>query len=610
MIQKKYFQTGKRARPYFSINLQPLKLTIVRPVKHPLILTHVVRDDSHVVTRAHVRPLLPERLPSQRDTWPKPTPTRKPGSYCFDETPTLVRTPWEFDRHRKRPQSQWSRHTASSHQLPARVFEELPQEIYECILAHLEASFETASSVHASSLRRQLQTLCFVSKRWARVAVEQLYRELWLPSCVSTSKRKLSMTRVKGRMDMLIRTLTDAPDLAFLVRRIHVGSALSGELAGSNGQHAMKLLQEVIDRCTEVQAITGFTPPASSDYISYYNSLFTRPRLSAHAWLLDPQQSPVFPVSQFIDFHRQWQWLDTLVLCNTSLSGLSIGTGLLTAVTNKLWSLKHLMVSGFSRQDFHNGTLLLLPPLESLRLENLDGVTDQGIEQLALSRMAFSLQSLSLVDLDLLSLRTIQAVFARLPHLLRFRLVQDSTPAILIGTHPSSKRAVLACSTLRHLHWDTLFPGPAIEAIANSVATNNFPSLRTLKAPSDYDGSLQELCRPISQQPLTAGDLKYLDTVDQDRYVRSLRLAKLQAQLRIRESRQQPSFNVVVEDQDEHVQHTHVIGSYLGDMQSAIEYSLEPDVEGSEEALASVADVMTPKSLGAGDRKVLFKVLF
>jgi hypothetical protein len=58
---------------------------------------------------------------------------------------------------------------------------------------------------------------------------------------------------------------------------------------------------------------------------------------------------------------------------------------------------------------------------------------------------------------------------------------------------------------------------------------------------------------------------------------------------------------VAVSDEMEQTRDTQVIGSYLGDVASVVEYSLEPDVEGrEEEASASLGDV------DAGRFEVLF----
>jgi hypothetical protein len=126
-----------------------------------------------------------------------------------------------------------------------------------------------------------------------------------------------------------------------------------------------------------------------------------------------------------------------------------------------------------------------------------------------------------------------------------------------------------------------------VTILANSIASGRFPNLRKVKVPCDFDGAIQRLCRPISLLPLTPEDTDFLEVLENHwGYFRSLRYSQLHAQIRIRECRKQPSVNVVVKDEDNNVQHEHAIGSYLGNIASNIEYSLEPAVEGTSTALA------------------------
>ncbi|KAK4547605.1 hypothetical protein LTR36_000562 [Oleoguttula mirabilis] len=252
------------------------------------------------------------------------------------------------------------------------------------------------------------------------------------------------------------------------------------------------------------------------------------------------------------------------------------------------------MLSGLGKRDFHNGTLLSLPGLRSLRLEDLAGVTDQGIEQLAYGRLSLSLERLCLVGLELTSLRVVQVLLANMCRLKRFTMVQKTSPGFRPGLESASALKGLGSRTLQYLHWDVLVAGSATTLIANTIASGRLPALRKVKVPCDYDGAIQALCRPIAHEALNAIDLELLERFNNERYERFLRVSQIQAQLRIRESRQQPSFNVVVHDENERVSATHVIGSYIGSMESGIEYSLEPDVEGSHYALVDFSDVAAP----------------
>lgn len=454
------------------------------------------------------------------------------------------------------------------------------------------------------------------------MGIEHLYRDLWLPSSTTGNKRarRFSMARPKSRLELLLRILEEAPSLSLLIRRVHITAALAKELDGIDTSDAQRkaahnMLREVIEICTEVEIVTGYNPPATQEHADWYKLLFSRGRINAHAWALDLRKPLAFGIGRFADLHEKWQRLETFVLCKTDSSDRALGLGIISAVTNSLWSLKHLMVSGFGKEDFHNGTLLALKPLQSLRLENLEGVTGQGIFQLSQSRNAFNLESLSLIGLELASIRTIQALLENMPRLRRFRLVQDTSPTLLIGSGPQNRRNALVSESLEYLHWDTLIPGPATEALAQSIRTDCFPSLQTLKAPCDPNGSLQALCRPILGRTLTTDDLAFLDSINQDRYTRSLRLSRLQAHIRIRDTRSQPSLSVLVSDEEHEVHKTQIIGSYIGDVRSRVEYLLEPDVQGEQEALASLGDLtkkvdrVEEKDAGV-ERLCGFEVLF
>lgn len=404
--------------------------------------------------------------------------------------------------------------------------------------------------------------------------------------------------RPKSQLELLLRTLNEAPSLAFLIQRIRASTPLNKELAGENisssqCRSAHRLLRNVIGTCTEVELVSGYSPPATKEHSEWFGLLFSCERLRAHAWTLDLDQTPIYNLGRFADLHDNWQCLETLVLCKTNLSTTAMGPGIIATIANRLSSLENLMISNFSKEDFHNGTLLSLKPLRSLRLENLDGITDQGLKQLADSPNALPLESLSLINLELASLQTLQKLLSNLTRLARLRFVQNTSPTLPVGASHTSKHSRLSSPSLKHLHWDTLIPGAAASALAASIAApTSLPNLRSLKIPSDPTGDLQALCRPIKRVSLTTSDIAFLQQINPDACVRSLRFSRLQAQLRVRESRRRPSVSVVVSDELERTRSRQVIGSFLGDVTSGVEYVLEPDVEGDgNEALASLRDV-------------------
>lgn len=592
---------------------EAVPLTFGRPVKQKFVQSHVTTDDIKVrpSTRSSTRPQTapsggPQRVGSQRHTWPE-TPQerreRRRSNANFDTVPHLVQTPWELERHQRRPKSQ-RKPFVSSKPLPRHVFEQLPREIYHSILDQLESLHAARSTVDVVGLQTDLKALLLVNKRWHRVAREHLYREIWLPGNVELQKRKFALRASKTRLKLLLRTLAGSEGLASMVRHLRVTGDLACALDGveqspSVRRNAFDLVADIIGRCPNLEHFSGYSP-AINDGIStkLFFPLALRQNLKAQAWNVQTTQLggrrlPNFDPGDLLDCHDDWWHLETLVLCSSP--DLGLGLGMVSAVIQRLPNLKHLMLSKLNRHDFHNGTLLSIPALRSLRLDHLEGITDQGIEQLAYMRPACSLESLSLIGLELTALRTIQQLFNNLTRLRRFTLVQETCPQTLPGMHVPNLNMRLASASLRYLHWDVLVTGEATGLIAKSIQEFGFPSLRKVKVPCDYDGAIQALCRPIAQQTLDATDLEMIDRFNGDRYERFLRLSQIQAQLRVRESRQQPSFDVVVHDENKRVSARHTIGSYVGIMESKIEYSLEPDVEDSHYALIDFGDIEAPK---------------
>ena len=80
--------------------------------------------------------------------------------------------------------------------------------------------------------------------------------------------------------------------------------------------------------------------------------------------------------------------------------------------------------------DFDDATLQLLPALQSLRLQDLEGVTFWGLSEFSRTKSAFALRRLSLIHLDVLYISAISNLLLRLKNLKKFTLKQDSSPEI------------------------------------------------------------------------------------------------------------------------------------------------------------------------------------
>lgn len=377
----------------------------------------------------------------------------------------------------------------------------------------------------------------------------------------------------------------------------------------------LETLAAIVLACPNLEGLHGLQPAqfCPTEKLGIITAaLTTRRNLKEHIWTIDkrnyltnhhnatpsrPRSASFLPVVdpsiEFIQAHSMWKSLETLIICATDAHLL--GPGTIYGVLAKLPSLKHLMLSGLPPHICHNGTLQSLGSLHSLRLENLPGITDVGLTQLSHSRVALSLLSLSLISLDLKSLRTISTILATSPHLTRFVLQQDSAPGLPLGADVSIalNTPLLASPTLQFLHWDILVPGSANEALAHSLRTNGFPALETLRAPCDADGSLHALCRPIPRRALTKDTVRmYAAEEEGGTYSRTLAHARAAAQLRIRSSRALGGgLSVVVRDEGGEAQRTIAMGEFVGVLGGRVEYCLEPDVLGAEEAVGTVGDV-------------------
>lgn len=90
----------------------------------------------------------------------------------FVTAPTLVKTPWELERYKRHS---IPRRTRPVGLLPPHVFQELPREIYDCILQQLQLlHFDTTPQVCPSCYLRDVRNLGLTSRAWDKAAREQL----------------------------------------------------------------------------------------------------------------------------------------------------------------------------------------------------------------------------------------------------------------------------------------------------------------------------------------------------------------------------------------------------------------------------------------------------
>ncbi|MCJ1350568.1 MAG: hypothetical protein MMC33_000549 [Icmadophila ericetorum] len=408
------------------------------------------------------------------------------------------------------------------------------------------------------------------------------------------------------RLKILRRTLRERRLLAQYVHELKVPNLQSD--ATTFAQEMISIVASIVMTCPNFERLLGFYPIYNHEFDRLTQALSTRPKLKEHAWIIGPndaitqrsqKQLPpglmdVDQVDCFIHYHLGWTSLTTLIL-HSETRGDDQGVlehDIFIEVFQRLPALRNLNISNFDIDDFNDLTLEHLPPLHSLRLESLQGVTDRGLSRFASASAAQHLQRLSLIHLPIQSLFIIAKLLAHLYKLTKFTLIQEASPTLptedIIIFQP-----VVASNTLEFLHWDIISPDlTATEQLITSIRAAGFPSLRTIRAPSDHEGLLQSVCKPRSQVVLPADKYSTAHkTIPPTIYsYHKLFDARQAAQRRIDEARNTVQFKVVI-DEGGIVKQIYDFNGFLGQIGSQIFYSLKPDVLGKEEAIATVAQM-------------------
>lgn len=338
-------------------------------------------------------------------------------------------------------------------------------------------------------------------------------------------------------MKLLRRTLRERKLLANLVLELRVPEmdmppVVNGR-PNPQWEEYRDLVASVVMVCPNLERLVGFDLSYHHEFDRLTYALSTRKKLKEHKWIIGetagtaaerfrtgspPRTLEQRQVFEFLDYHVAWTNLETLMLHSLNMNGV-LEHGVFLRMFNRLPSLRNLCVSSFDANAFTDRTLLFLPPLESLRLENLRGVTDAGLAQYVSRQEAQGLKSLTLIEQNIKSLLVISKILASLRQLERFNIVQPNTCPTL---PPESMvfQPILASASLKYLHWDVAGPDSANALskldsapfvlphkpsntpnfhLAQSILNAGFPRLGHLRAPSDIDppGVLQSVCRPI-----------------------------------------------------------------------------------------------------------------
>ncbi|KAL8786705.1 MAG: hypothetical protein Q9213_002642 [Squamulea squamosa] len=486
---------------------------------------------------------------------------------------------------------------------PPPVFQRLPAEIYECILRQLAVFHNEPSSMSCGTCHlRDLCALALVDRAWDRAVRPQLYGRIHIVGNdwpIHTKKFKM---KSGVRLKLLRRTLRERRALAQHVRELKVprlqpdGKAVEAK--------TLDLIASLVMACPNLEKLVGFYPVYSHNFDRLTYALSTRSNLKEHVWTigenssiterslkqLPPGLMDLEQAESFLHYHDWWRSLSTLFLCSQKHGVLE--RDVFVQTLHRLPALRHLCISHFDVDDFDDVTLQSLPSLQSLRLQDLEGVTFWGLSEFSRTKSAKGIRQLSLVNLDITYLSAISNLLLHLTSLQRFTLVQESSPEVAVGDLVF--QPVIASQQLHYMHWDILVPGSANENLASSIRAGGFPSLRTLRAPSDYDGQLQMVCRPRAQIMLSSD--KYSKAYransegDSSGSANTLFTARKRAQQRIEDARNAVMFRVVVEEEGV-VQEVFEIQGFMGTVGSPISYNLEADVPGNDNALIDFPDL-------------------
>jgi hypothetical protein len=407
------------------------------------------------------------------------------------------------------------------------------------------------------------------------------------------------------RLKLLRRTLRSRRVLAQYVRELKVPETEVG--MANRSKDTIDLVASIVMACPNLERLVGFYATYDHNFDRLTHALSTRKNLKEHVWIIGENQEitnrsfkqlPPGLMDQtqkaaFLQFHATWNSLHSLFLHSQNMGILEHDVFL--GVFSRLPSLQHLYISNFDVDDFNDATLQALPALQSLRLQDLHGITDQGLSRFATAPTSRSLRRLSIINLEITSLLVISRILANLTELDRFTLIQETSPdippdALII-------QPIMASSSLSYMHWDIHQPSLANTHLASSILAAGFPALRTIRSPTDPHGALQAICKPRAQLVLASDKYHFaqrsalaLARESDNPHLRTLFAARQKAQERLDEARKSVRFQVVV-DEDGVVRQVHDFNGFVGRVGSPIAYSLRPDVPGSDRAVVEMGDL-------------------
>lgn len=421
------------------------------------------------------------------------------------------------------------------------VIKRLPQEVYDNILAQLE-TLHTGCHHNGcvTCFQRDLHSLSLTCRIWEKAVRAKLYNRIHIVGNDSPAQLKKYRLKRGSRLKLLRRTLRERKLLANLVFELRVPQM---ELLFTSGKHVAQweeyrdLVASVVMVCPNLERLLGLSIPYHHEFDRLTHALSTRKKLKEHTWVIGEaretsEASELSPrisscpgslgplqMFEFLDYHASWSHLETMTLYALDENKSTLEPSIFLRMLTMLPSLRHLCITGFHADAFADSALLCLPPLESLRLERLPGVTDTGLTQYTSRPESQSLKSLTLIEQKVESLLVISKILSSLRQLERFQIVQSDT-CPQVEADAMVFQPILASSTLKYLHWDVAVPNPGTALskldyapfvkppkhtdtpnshLAQSIISAGFPRLQALRAPSDIEppGVLQAVCQPI-----------------------------------------------------------------------------------------------------------------
>ena len=544
------------------------------------------------------------------DAYPTPSKPSRPASQNSNRSSLI--SVWSSQTAATSQSSSWdttsqalsygARGTKRSDSYQGFAARRLPIEVLVCILQHLRAIHEAPNSVSCPScFNRDAFSLARVSRNWDKAVSKELYRAVYLDGVDSPTQLKKNKLSAGARLKLLRRSLRDRRFLALTVRELRVSNPLPN---GTLSDEIIDQVASVVMCCPNLEVLTGIHPVYNHKFSRLCHALASRRKLKQHVWLigeneiiterstwqLPPGLMDLEQTSLFLGFHTSWTELTTLVL--HAQPGAILEHNIFISIFNLLPSLQHVSISSFDGDDFHDSTLASLRPLKSLRLAYLPGITSRGLWSLASSSQQTSLTSLSLIFVPVTSLITIGKLLHNLP-LVRFTLSQPQLPTI--PPDAVILPPLFRSRSLVHLHWDIQTPPPldtATPHLAASIYHGAFPSLRTIRAPSE-SGTLQSLCAPRAQIMLPSDKFSSLSSPSPGQsHSHSLRLSRLRAQARLEAKRKKVGVRLFVSDEQGRIQQDLAYPGWVGTVGSRIRYVLDSDIGSTERALAEEGDLL------------------